>query len=341
MSPTALLALVLLGQSDAGYTRERTADGQHCLRWPARAFTPADLTFVQSATGDYRLGPAYFDAVSRAEGTWAAEAGTCASLQLLEGARTDSRSTGYVPGGRNENLIVVRTLQCFQVVPDGDPCRSDDSCGNRYDCWDHGDGILAITLLTHDARGQLLDADIEINGVISYLTLVDSPPCQPGHVSQGCVGNDVQNTVTHELGHALGLAHSPDPASTMYATARLGETSKRVLDPTSRQFVCDVYPRGKAALDCLAPDGGPGPDDPGGGTIGSGPGGASSPGIAPTGAACSGSGQTGTSEIALLLALAALALTRVRLWDGPSCARRPPPRPNARGRAETGVNPGA
>jgi uncharacterized protein (TIGR03382 family) len=60
--------------------------------------------------------------------------------------------------------------------------------------------------------------------------------------------------MTHEFGHFLGLAHSPDPASTMYLSEPLGETSKRVLDSGSKQFVCDVYPSGQASKDCTSSD---------------------------------------------------------------------------------------
>ena len=46
-----------------------------------------------------------------------------------------------------------------------------------------------------------------------------------------CVSIDVQNTITHEAGHTLGLDHSADPSATMAASAPAGETSKRVLQP--------------------------------------------------------------------------------------------------------------
>jgi uncharacterized protein (TIGR03382 family) len=41
---------------------------------------------------------------------------------------------------------------------------------------------------------------------------------------------DVQNAMTHELGHAMGLAHNPNlPASLMYPHSTPGEVSKRAL----------------------------------------------------------------------------------------------------------------
>jgi len=314
-APLLLAAGLMLGQVDAGYVRERTSDGLHCLRWPVTAPARSPLTFVQSSAGDFKLGPGLFDAVSRARGTWAAQSQLCGSLDLLEGPQSASRATGYDRTGRNENLILVRTADCFRAVGAGDPCRKTDTCGNKYDCWDHGAAILAVTLQTYDTTGALLDTDIEINGALSYLTLVDAPPCAPGQVSQSCVGNDVQNAVTHELGHALGLDHAPDPASTMYATGPLGEISKRFLDPASKQFICEVYPAGLGSREC---DGGTGGDPGGVGGAGGGASGGTTgpagPGITRTGPGCEVSGQTGSAAL-LALALGALLGRRPRRRD--------------------------
>src|SRR5262249_39402944 len=97
--------------------------------------------------------------------------------------------------------------------------------------------------------GKLYDADLEMNASVHQFTTIDSPPCSTVGQS-GCVSTDVQNTVTHEFGHALGLDHSPDSRSTMFAGAELGETSKRDLGHGSVEFVCTVCPAGGPTLDC-------------------------------------------------------------------------------------------
>jgi hypothetical protein len=314
--PLLLASGLLLGQADAGYVRERTSDEDHCLRWPVTAGSSTTISFVQSSAGFSELGAGLFDAVSRAEATWASQANACTSLTLREGSRSASRTVGYVQGEANENLVLVRAADCSQVVGTDDPCWTSHSCGNTHECWEHGPAALAVTLITYQLSGAVLDTDVEINGATTSLTVVDAPPCTFGNIIPPCVGNDVQAIVTHELGHALGLDHSPDPSSTMYAFAALGETSKRILDPASKQFLCDVYPPGLASRDCSPTDGGSPPPGPDGGSPGGGP----SPGPGPGGpgitraasSSCASAGGSGAPGAALAWSLVAAAAWKRR-----------------------------
>ena len=246
-----LLSGLLLGQSSVTYVRTKTNDSAHCLRWAVNAGARRSLGFVQSTTGDPTLGAGAFDAVSRSAQTWEAQMQACGSMDLVEGSRSSSRSVGYVSGGSNENLVLFRSRLCSAVVSPGDSCIAAGTCGNAHDCWDHDTSVVALTTTSYIvSTGELVDADVEVNAASATPTIVDSPTCAPGAISTNCVANDVQNAMTHEFGHFLGLAHSPDPASTMYASEPLGETAKRVLDSGSKQFVCDVYPSGQASKDC-------------------------------------------------------------------------------------------
>jgi len=248
-----LLSGLLLGQSPLTYVRTKTNDNAHCLHWPVSAGERKSLGFVQSTTGDPTLGAGAFDAVSRSAQTWEAQLQACGSMDLVEGSRSSSRSVGYTQGGTNENLVLFRSKLCSAVVPPGDSCVAAGTCGNVHDCWDHDTSIVALTTTSYIvSTGEFVDADVEVNAASATPTIVDSPVCSPGASSPNCVANDVQNAMTHEFGHFLGLAHSPDPASTMYASEPLGETSKRVLDSQSKQFVCDVYPNGQASKDCTS-----------------------------------------------------------------------------------------
>jgi uncharacterized protein (TIGR03382 family) len=250
-SIAVFLSGLVLGQT-VPYVRTKTDDGSHCLRWPVSAGTRGGIHYVQSSTGDPALGSGVFDAVTRSAQTWQTQLQACGNLDLVEtGQHSTSRFVGYTQNGQNENLVLFRLQLCSP--PSGDPCIAANTCGNTYDCWDHGGTVVALTTSSYVvSTGVLLDADVEINAASAVPTIVDSPPCTQGAVSTSCVANDVQNAVTHEFGHFLGLAHSPDPSSTMYASEPLGETSKRVLDSGSKQFVCDAYPAGQASQDCLA-----------------------------------------------------------------------------------------
>lgn len=59
----------------------------------------------------------------------------------------------------------------------------------------------------------------------------------------GFFGNamDIQNVMTHEIGHALGLAHNTDTLSTMYPNVMTGETLRRTLSQGDRQGFHVLY----------------------------------------------------------------------------------------------------
>ncbi len=250
-----LTALAVLGPT-VPYVRSHTVTApDHCQHWLA-----GPLRVSQSEASAPNLGAAGFAAITRAWQTWDTPMRQCGNLLLEEGPHSASQSIGYdTSGAQNENLVVFRTRRCSDVVPSGDPCFGTGSCGNAYQCWSHSSAELALTTNTYDtSSGRILDADTEMNAVDRVFTAVDGPPCTgvPGPLT--CVDTDVQETYTHEFGHVLGLAHSPDGRSTMYASAPRGETSKRVLDDGSQAFVCTVYPAGQPSQDCSAPDPGTG-----------------------------------------------------------------------------------
>lgn len=94
---------------------------------------------------------------------------------------------------------------------------------------------VALTTVTfRPSNGEILSADIELNtDDYNFST-------SPDHTEV-----DLQNTLTHEVGHFLGLDHSPNPSSTMYYTAEMGETSKRQLHDSDIAGLCHIYPEGQ------------------------------------------------------------------------------------------------
>ncbi len=136
---------------------------------------------------------------------------------------TDETRIGFNPyTDRNANIIVFR----------------DDE-------WNESRAIMALTTVTQNKRtGMIYDADIEINTARWKFGIVERD------------GNDVvdlRNTLTHEIGHAFGLAHSDVSSATMAAYASAGDTSLTTLDDDDIDAVATIYPR--YALTCKFADG--------------------------------------------------------------------------------------
>lgn len=255
------LALVL---TQTSYLRSRvTQDDPNsiCLYWPENSA----IELRQNQDGNPELGGAEFTAFQASLTTWQTQLSSCASVSLHDGARTSSRATEFNTSGDNENVVVYRLKKCAKTcaandtlckqIDAADACwgEKQDDCGNKYDCWQHSVGAIAITTTSYyPSNARILDADIEFNWPTFFFTATtDTLPCPIGVTSQSCVVTDVENTATHELGHLLGLAHFNNGASTMYASASTGETKKRTLDVGSAQFVCDTYPVGQRAKQCV------------------------------------------------------------------------------------------
>jgi len=100
-----------------------------------------------------------------------------------------------------------------------------------------GQQTIAVTLSVFQG-GQAVDGDILYNGIDHRFT---TNPVRGDQV-------DAQSISTHEIGHQLGLNHSPIQSATMYA-AYLGGTGSRTLDRDDIEGVCALYPSG-AAPEC-------------------------------------------------------------------------------------------
>lgn len=106
---------------------------------------------------------------------------------------------------------------------------------------------FGLTLVWHDPKtGEILDADMMINETMGELTLCSLDDCPSDAV-------DVQNVVTHEAGHFLGLGHSFSRTSAMFFEARPGEVRKRYLNADDEAGLCDIY-GGLEAPECTDPD---------------------------------------------------------------------------------------
>lgn len=102
--------------------------------------------------------------------------------------------------------------------------------------WLHPQRVVALTSLSYDPRdGEINDADVELNGE-DYRFAIDGT----------LTSYDLQQTLTHELGHVFGLDHTPVAAATMYALSYAGEISKRTLAPDDIEGICATHPMASA-----------------------------------------------------------------------------------------------
>ena len=166
------------------------------------------------------------------------------------------------------------------------------------DKWPHNDSnnTLGLTTVTYNINtGELYDADMEINTAQVVLTVNGPVPSD---------GFDFLSIVTHESGHFLGMAHSPDSHATMFAHYTQGQTSMRNLSADDVQGICTIYPPDgtRSTADGGLPEGtcDPTPRHGYSGTCGGGGGCAMAP------------GSRGDVSGALLVGLAVVALRRKR-----------------------------
>lgn len=99
------------------------------------------------------------------------------------------------------------------------------------DTWNNDPSLLAVTHVWNDSNGEIVHFDIEINmDGVQWATDGSS------------FKHDIQNSLAHEFGHALGLEHSDDIESTMAPTTTMGETQKRDIGTDDIMGFTTLYP---------------------------------------------------------------------------------------------------
>jgi hypothetical protein len=119
---------------------------------------------------------------------------------------------------------------------------------SRWEGEDFPPTAFGLTLVWHHPMtGQIYDSDMQINETLGAITICGDS-CASDEV-------DLENVITHEAGHFLGLGHSDKEGSTMFASADAGETMKRSLENDDRSGICAIYGRlGAASCDPMSND---------------------------------------------------------------------------------------
>ena len=139
----------------------------------------------------------------------------CSDFEMIYGGTTAVAQPGYDPDSQTVNILLWQD-----------------------DDWPHPlyDAVALTTVTYRPCNGEILSADIEFNTADYIYT---------NHEGAAGTQIDLRNTLTHEIGHFLGLDHSPNSHATMFATAPHGEISKRDLHRADIAGLCFIYPAGE------------------------------------------------------------------------------------------------
>ena len=94
----------------------------------------------------------------------------------------------------------------------------------------HDEGVLALASVWADTSGAIVAFDVQIDGAVDWST--DGDPD----------AYDLQAAITHEVGHVLGIEHSPYEEATMFASQGLGDGWRQALAPDDEDAARFLYP---------------------------------------------------------------------------------------------------
>ena len=197
-------------------------------------------------------------AVTAAAAAWSADLNVCTFMRIQVNSSMAATPTATLDG---RNSVIFRSTSW---------CAPNDLLGI---CSYPPESLAITSVFVRKSDGKILDADIEVNAknyVWGDLALAGA----------GSGKQDLQNTLTHEMGHVLGLDNtcvpagtSPVPlddnglpvpscdsaspavqATTMFDSHIPGDISKRTLAPDDILGVCTVYPIASDPMVCPSSD---------------------------------------------------------------------------------------
>jgi len=252
------------------YVRTGPTAAGHYLYWESGCtFVTPDAAGTKEVAGDGE-----FPVITQSIATWNNSTASCGYIQIVEQPRKNIET-----GRDNTNIIKFRDASWCRPATKDDPARC------------HPDSAAGITTATYvddsssSRDGAIVDADVELNGV-NFAISVNGQTLG----TQSCL-SELANTLTHELGHLLGLEHTclapgdpprvdgnnnPVPlcsasmnngaitGATMFNYQMCGESSKESLEMDDINGICEVYPTAKDPGTCAPVGDGGGCCDTGG-----------------------------------------------------------------------------
>jgi hypothetical protein len=240
-----------------GFVRTGPTKAGHYLYWESGCI----FVTVDSAGTSEIAGNDEFPVIDASIATWNDDThnSMCSYMRVVK------QGTRSVEVGRdNTNVIKFRDTRWCRPATNNDPehCYAASAAGITT--------VAYVDDATSDRDGALVDADIEINGV-NFAISVDGQS-----LGAASCKAELQNTLTHELGHLHGLEHTcrvpddparvdnngnavplcsqtTDPAilnATMYNFQDCGETRKEHLSPDDITAICSIYPSSKDPGTC-------------------------------------------------------------------------------------------
>jgi hypothetical protein len=164
-------------------------------------------------------------------------------------------ATAPCPGGGIPSFHFVDYPDCDDP-PGWSPTGRNANTVAFLDTWgedaNHPPEAIAVTITTFDSvSGEIRDADTELNLMDDNnpngFTFTTGPPVP--------LSADLPTILTHELGHAQGLAHASDRSAVMWYRAGLGE-QRRMLTLDDIAGICSIYDPSRVASCNPEPHGG-------------------------------------------------------------------------------------
>ncbi len=233
MSVVVAIAIGCWSEPAAAYCRTHTCqangtcvdDGEGCpvggvpLFWPRACISfsvteeASPLRFITADAAEVALDLAYR--------TWTGARcadGQYPSIEVSPGARVACSRVEFNECDKNANIWVFRDEE-----------------------WPYDDGglTLAQTWVHFDTRnGEIFDADVEVNTAQHEITTADSAR-----------RNQFIAIATHEIGHVLGLDHSPEREATMHRFySSMNSMSELAEDDVAG--LCAIYPADRRVGAC-------------------------------------------------------------------------------------------